>query len=249
MLNNQEVSKPMDLEMAYNVRDLGVYTNCRGEKLVQNQLYRADGLHSLTGQDQEKLKQAGIAAVIDLRSCQEVQMLPCVFCNAADVDYHQVPLLDQIQSNGLQGGFPESMAGLYIDLLEHSKEEIAKVLRIIAGYPNQAVVFNCTAGKDRTGVIAMLLLDLAEVEEKWIIADYAASEENIRPLFEKQMEQLLSAGIKMPEYLFASRPEEMEKTIQYLNKQYGSVRKYTESLNLDREEIGVIQRKMEGSRR
>ena len=247
MLNHQEVSKPLDLEMAYNVRDLGVYTNSRGKKLVQNQLFRADGLHSLTQEDQEKLKLAGITAVIDLRSDQEVEMLPCVFCNATDVDYHRVPLLDQVQSGGFEGGFPESMAGLYIDLLENSKDEIAKVLRIIAGYPQRAVVFNCTAGKDRTGVIAMLLLELAGVEEKWIIADYAVSEENIRPLFKSQKEQLKRAGIELPEYVFASSPREMEQTIEYLNSKYGSVGKYLESLDLTVDERYVIQMKMEGN--
>lgn len=247
MLHNQEVSKPLDLEMAYNVRDLGVYINSRGKKLIRNQLFRADGLHSLTGEDQKKLKEAGITAVIDLRSNQEVELLPCVFCNEADMVYHRVPLLDRVSSNGLQGGFPDSMADLYIELLENSKDEIAKVLRIIAGYPDKAVVFNCTAGKDRTGVIAMLLLELAGVEEKWIIADYAVSEENIRPLFEKQKEQLSRAGIEMPEYLFASRPQEMEQTIQYLKSEYGSVRRYLESLDLTEDERYAIQLKMEGS--
>ena len=247
MLHNQEVSKPLDLEMAYNVRDLGVYINSRGKKLIRNQLFRADGLHSLTGEDQKKLKEAGITAVIDLRSNQEVELLPCVFCNEEDMDYHRVPLLDRVSSNGLQGGFPDSMADLYVELLENSKDEISKVLRIIAGYPDRAVVFNCTAGKDRTGVIAMLLLELAGVEEKWIIADYAVSEENIRPLFEKQKEQLSRAGIEMPEYLFASRPQEMEQTIQYLKSEYGSVRRYVESLDLTEDERYAIQLKMEGS--
>ncbi len=242
----QETAKPLKLAGAYNVRDLGVYENKKHHKLKEHQFLRADSLNGLTREDQEALLSYGVKAVIDLRSEQECKQAPCVWENSDRVDYYTVSMLDEINSNGLQGEMPESMGGLYIDLLENGKKSYARIFRTMAKYDGDCVIFNCTAGKDRTGVTAMLLLDLADVEPEVIVKDYSVNEQYMKPVFDKQKEQMKQYGINVPEYVLESKAEEMEKTLEYLRKNYGTAEDYLSKIGLTKQEIDALKRKLCG---
>lgn len=248
MKNGAKLSRPLKLDGAHNVRDLGVYENVDGVKLKEHQFLRADGLHSLTPEDQEKLYAYGVRAVIDLRSRMEAEQSPCVWEGSDSVQYYGIPLLDEINSNQMKGGFPDSMSQLYVGLLEKNKEEFAQMLKISSEYPSDCVLFHCTAGKDRTGVTAMLLLGLADVDRDVIVADYSASGQYMDKVFAKQKEQMLQFGIHVPAYVLESRPEEMEKTLTFLQDKYGGIHGYLRSLPLEREVVEIVRRKMTGQR-
>lgn len=87
----EEVSCPLPLAGAANVRELGGYHNQKGNRLRKHQFLRADILHRLSKEDQQRLVNYGVAAVIDLRSSLETRHSPCVFCESEDVDYYSVP--------------------------------------------------------------------------------------------------------------------------------------------------------------
>lgn len=129
-----------------------------------HQFLRCDSLHKLTDADRNMLEEYGVAAVVDLRSSREVEQAPYVWKNSDSVAYYSVALLDQMNSSGFQGEFPKSMSELYIRLLEGNKKEFAEIFHIMSRYPEKCVAFNCTAGKDRTRVTAMLLLGLADIQ-------------------------------------------------------------------------------------
>ena len=241
-----EPSRPLALDGAHNVRDLGVYENVNGLKLKEHQFLRADGLYSLTPEDQKKLTAYGVRAVIDLRSRMEAEQAPCVWEGSDSVQYYGIPLLDEINSNQMKGAFPESMSQLYIGLLENNKEEFAQILRVSSTYPSGCVMFNCTAGKDRTGVTAMLLLGLADVGRDVIVADYSASGQYMDQVFAKQKEQMLKFGIHVPAYVLESKPEEMEKTLTFLEDRYGGIHGYLRELPLTREVLEIVRRKITG---
>lgn len=240
----QEIAKPLELVGAYNVRDLGVYENKEHQKLKEHQFLRADSLHQLTEKDQEVLLSYGVKAVIDLRSQREREQAPCVWENSAQVDYYSVPMLDEMNSNGFQGEMPESMGKLYIELLENGKGEYAKIFQTMCKYKDRCVVFNCTAGKDRTGVIAMLLLSLAGVDAEVIAQDYSVSEKYMEPIFKQQKEQMQKYGVEIPEYILKSPEEEMKKTLDYLYENYGTVENYLNKIGLTQDEICVLKEKM-----
>jgi protein-tyrosine phosphatase len=65
-------------------------------------------------------------------------------------------------------------------VLEHVRHELRHVLSAIAAAPAGALLFHCVAGKDRTGLIAALLLALADAEPQAIAGDYAMSSECLR---------------------------------------------------------------------
>lgn len=239
-----KVSNPLDLSGAHNVRDLGTYVNAEGKKLREHQFLRGDSLDSLTNEDRKRLMNYGVKAVIDLRSSQEKEQAPCVWEGSGEVDYYSIPLLDEMNSSAFQSKFPGSMSELYIKLLENNKAEFAQALRIMSGYKEDCVIFNCTAGKDRTGVTAMLLLILAGVDHEVIIADYSASEANMKETFQRQKEQMLQRGIEVPECAFQSRPEQMAETLKALDSKYGTADAYINTLGLKSEEISCLKQKL-----
>lgn len=239
-----KVSSPLNLSGAHNVRDLGTYVNAEGVKLREHQFLRGDSLDSLTSEDQKRLVNYGVKSVIDLRSSMEKEQAPCVWEGSEEVDYYSIPLLDEMNSSSFRSQFPGSMSELYIKLLENNKAEFAEALRTMTGYKEDCVIFNCTAGKDRTGVMAMLLLLLAGVDHDVIIADYAASESNMTETFQRQKEKLLVRGIEVPEYVFQSKPEQMAETLNILTFQYGTANAYINTLGLKFEEISCLKQKL-----
>lgn len=240
----QEVSRPLNLSHAYNVRDLGGYINKNNCELMKGRILRSDSLHALDDEDVKKLLSygEGVNCVIDLRSPYEIQKEPNVFALNNETMYHSIPLYDNVQSNEIQRDFPESLCSIYIRILEDSRKQIAQVLRIISKNTCGCTLFNCTAGKDRTGVIAMLILSLADVDERVIVSDYETSAKNMEPVFHIMKEQMKKKGYFMPEHLLGSDSAEMEKTFDYLNEKYGGASGYLATLDIEKEELDSLKR-------
>lgn len=239
-----KVSRPLKLSGAHNVRDIGVYKNTEGKKLKEHQFLRGDSLNALTAEDQKILLEYGVKAIIDLRSKQEKEHAPCVWEDSREVDYYSVPLLDEMNSSSFRSQFPDTMSGLYIKLLENNKAELSRALKIMGGYKDGCVIFNCTAGKDRTGITAMLLLLLAGVDEDVIAADYGASEVNMKESFRQKKEQMQKQGIEVPDYVFQSDPKEMLLTLDFLKTKNGEPESYIKTLDLKPENIVCLKQKL-----
>lgn len=106
----------------------------------------------------------------------------------------------------------------------------------------EPVVFHCAVGKDRTGVIAMLLLRLAGVPEEIIVADYSVSAENMKSVFEEQRKIFQQKGIEVPEVLLSSPKEEMEKTLDYLKSTWGDVETYLKECGVEVEDLEELKK-------
>ena len=115
------------------------------------------------------------------------------------------------------------LAGFYIFMLEANKEQFKEVFEI----------FNCSAGKDRTGVIACMLLDLAGCHEYDIVKDYSESYENNLKLI-PELEKLVDVENRV--YL-ESEPRMMMKFLDYLRDNYGSAKEYLISCGVEEEKI------------
>ena len=240
-MNTVETAKPLALQNAYNVRDIGYYRNRNGEKLKEGIFLRADSLNRLTMEDWLKLKQYGVVSIVDLRSPEECSRNPFDLKAAGEIFYHSVPLFDNIQSNDGTQKLPQSLHDLYVQLLDNSSRQIAVVLRDFLEHKSGCHLFNCTAGKDRTGVIAMLLLGLADVDEETIVADYSVSAENMEPVFAGQIQAMNKAGYGAMSFLLKSEPEEMRQTLAHISQKYGSIRDYLTGI-LSTEEVNQLRR-------
>lgn len=245
MKNIIRVSSPLPLEGAKNVRDLGGYPCARG--ITRNHMFlRSDGLHEIVEADKEYLYDYGVRCVIDLRTPSETEQDPNLMQGYRDIEYVNVPLKDDMQSEGFSKKFPVTMGEMYVNLLDNSKEQMRQIFAKMANYPDRCVLFNCRAGKDRTGTVAMLLLKLAKVDDDTIVEDYAATEINMRELFIRQKQQLREIIGEFPDYLFMSKKEDMHVTLQHLKERYKTAESYLREIGVSTEKINILKEKIAG---
>lgn len=231
--NTLRTSTPLALRGVRNVRDLGGYpfTDEQGRQgFTKTHLFlRSGALGGLKRSDIEHLRSYGVRRVVDVRSNFELRIWRDPFAGGRvpGVDYIHIPLMDQLNSNGFQGLLPERMFNVYRDLIDNDQESFRTLFEVFDG--EGCTLFHCRAGKDRTGVIAMLLLGLAGVGEGHIVADYAATGRYMgRGLKLQRLGVSILLRKKVPRCLFEADPHEMERTLAHINKTYGGIRRYLE---------------------
>ncbi|MEF2649644.1 tyrosine-protein phosphatase [Collinsella tanakaei] len=226
-------SIPLPLKGAHNVRDLGgyPYTRQAGEcgTTAFGVFLRSGTLGRLTLGDREALRCYGLRRVIDLRSNFELKHWPDPYAKRPEegVFYTHIPMLDQLNSSGFRGALPACMFDVYQSLLDNDASSIRSVMEALDG-PGCSL-FHCRAGKDRTGVVAMLLLGLAGVDDEFIVEDYRVTQDYMgRGLRAQRAGVSILLLKKVPRCLFESAPLEMERTLEHLHARYGTAREYLE---------------------
>jgi len=223
---------------AHNVRDLGGYVATGGSETRWRSILRGDGLHLLDENDMGVLIDEGLRTVIDLRGARELEVEPNPFASHPIIRYRNIPLFGALSPiDAVQGpnGAPFDMAARYRDAIDQCREPIAGVLTAIADADEGIVLFHCSAGKDRTGIIAALLLSLAGVDDETIITDYALTASIATPLIVRLRAQALARGTDphLVESFLACSPETMRITLGYLKENYGGVLRYLTGIGLD----------------
>lgn len=236
------VSKPLPLTGAHNVRDLGGYPAEDGKTTKYRVFLRGDSLHGLTKGDEKYLDGYGVSLVIDVRGREEAFLHPDHIDKKRTAHVH-VPLLDHIQSEAMLGKMPDDMGDMYIGLVEKSKDGLKEIFTRMAD-ERGVTLYHCTAGKDRTGIITMLVLKLAGVADDVVLADYAVSETYMKETFDRQRKMVEAAGVKVPDYVFRSKPEYMQKLMDHIAGKYGSAKDYLKNIGLSDEEIGRLKEKI-----
>ena len=162
-----------------NLRDLGGYPIAGGGCTAWGRMLRGDNPAGLSDEDLQWLLDREITTVIDLRSAGELERKPDQLSADPNFFYHHIPMVGGERLPNLE----QDVGRSYFEMLER-REAPARVLRAIAQAPG-GVLFHCTAGKDRTGCTAALLLTLAGVGREDILADYQVTELYIRELVRK----------------------------------------------------------------
>lgn len=239
------ISQPLALFGAKNVRDLGGYPTGASLVTKKQAFLRGDALHNLTGEDCRQLFDYGVRCVIDLRSAEEIGRAPDrLSVKYPEIEYVHIPIQDHIHGARYTEDFPPSMWQLYGWILDDSGDKLRAVFETMARLPNDCVLFHCTGGKDRTGIVAMLLLELAGVEDALIIEDYAVTAENMKDIFPLQTAQLEAMGLTVPPHVMESPPENMVYALEHLRSRYGSAEKYLLRIGLSEEQIACIREKL-----
>lgn len=169
--------KRIPMDGPQNFRDLGGFMTEEGRAVSWNRLYRADGLNRLSEADVRRLRELNVRTIVDLRGVSEQEAYPDVVPEGAD--YRSCPMMrEEISGTGELAGhsFARSLLTGYQTMVNEDRELIGQAFRAVAGgLEKGAVVFHCTAGKDRTGILAAVILLLLGVYEEDIIADYQVS--------------------------------------------------------------------------
>ncbi|MGN0151728.1 MAG: tyrosine-protein phosphatase [Wujia sp.] len=234
-------NKQMNFQYARNTRELGGYVNEDGKMLVTGKILRGGDISKLTDEEMEQLAEDGFRVCIDMRIPYEREEMD-PYLRSNELTYFAMPMTGSMD---YKCGPEEILYCLYKDLLEHHRETIRRIMKIMA-YETDSIIFHCTAGKDRTGVIAMLILAVCGVCEEQIIADYAASYENNLEQIAMQKRQLDESGLdmKIPDEIFQSDPKTMRMLLDYLNENYGGPVNYLKTIGMTEEEISKIRKKM-----
>ncbi|MGN0570744.1 MAG: tyrosine-protein phosphatase [Candidatus Fimenecus sp.] len=211
--------KRLILPHAFNLRDLGGFVTKDGKTVRWQKLYRADALCALTEAEWQTLAQKGVRTVVDLRSLSETEMMPDRVPNG--VSWVHCPLqaenMDfQNLDEGAMASFRRSMAESYTDMVTKTPNLLAKALcTVVSGLQNGAVIFHCTAGKDRTGVLAASILHLLGAYDADILADYMVSELYNRGGVQRMAHTLPNFQDLLP--LLSSAPENMEPLLEFFH--------------------------------
>ncbi len=229
----------LELEGSFNVRDLGGYPTRDGKRIQPRRFLRAGSLYDLSEKGRQTLLDLGVHCVIDLRSRVEREQMPDPVENLPEFTFHHVPMLDYINSSVVAGemSFPDSLEEMYLGLLDNAGHSFAQVFELFANPLCSGFLFHCTAGKDRTGMVTMLLLALAGVEEDLIVADYSLSEHLAPPAPGERPHYV-------PAYALTSPPEAMRVTLEYLNSRYGGVEPYLSHIGVTHEQRSRVLRKL-----
>ncbi|MCL2033535.1 MAG: tyrosine-protein phosphatase [Oscillospiraceae bacterium] len=219
-----------DISGIPNMRDLGGYATKDGRCVVMGRFIRSTALNDIGSDAVLKLKELGIDCVIDLRSKLERKRAPDIIENHDGIHFVHVPMLDNIQSNfvngNFSGDFPASMTEMYIGLLDNYSDLFKTIFEVFADKRFSHYLFHCTAGKDRTGVTAMLLLGLAGVPAEIIAEDYSYT----RFLFDPTPVE--DFPFEIPKYLFESAPHTMLATIRHIDERYGGIKQYLSCIGI-----------------
>ncbi|KAL9112450.1 MAG: hypothetical protein Q9227_003292 [Pyrenula ochraceoflavens] len=128
---------------------------------------------------------------------------------------------------------PRGLTGLACDTLTHSTAEIRAVFDILSTASNYPILIHCTQGKDRTGLLVLLVLALLDVDERSISYDYARSEKELLPELEERMREIKSIGLT--EEFAGCPPDFVPKVMAFLRESYGGVEAYLSQLGFDEE--------------
>jgi protein-tyrosine phosphatase len=241
-------SRQVALHSAFNVRDLGGLPAGQGRRVRRGCAYRADALHRLTAGDCAILSNLGIRRVFDLRSHAEVARDGIgVFAGGAAEHVH-VPLV-RVSLSPFDPDIDWKTVNLrdrYLEMLYEGGAAIRAIFAALATETPAPVVFHCSGGKDRTGVVAALVLRCLGVPDGVIVEDYALSEANLAEAVRDYRAHLHEVGLDCAAiaYLTSSPPERMYYTLAELDRRWGSTDAYLQSIGVDAATIDCARRNL-----
>lgn len=233
-------NQPLEFKSSPNIRELGGYYNTDGIRLRENKFLRAGDISQLDEAEQKRLIDYGIKICIDLRRVSE-KKTPDFYELNDNTAYLAFPIAGEVAAHKNADNI---LYELYIDILENHKDVIYQVFTICA-MMNEGILFHCSAGKDRTGLIAMLILAVCGVSAEQIVADYKVSGDNNREVSKTQKKMLIQLGLAdVPDELFESDESNMIRLLDYLNEKYGGVINYLKSTGVTGHTFELLRKKM-----
>jgi protein-tyrosine phosphatase len=220
------------IDGAFNLRDVGGYAAARG-RVRRGVLLRSGHLCGLTEQGRRQLQVLGIRSVIDLRRPAECAAEPGPYGTGDTPCWYALPLLND--EPGFAGQ-PPPLVEVYRNILDRAQPEFRTIFEHLARPGSLPAIMHCSAGKDRTGLVVALLLDLLGVSHAAIIADYHASEAGLAtaPGFEAYRARAIAAG---REPFLAAPPSLMRATLDYVHASYGGAAAYLSAAGLPRSSL------------
>ena len=236
-----DLSRHVSFEGCFNFRDLGGYRTADGRWVRWQSLYRSDSLHRLSASDVETFGAMGLRTVIDLRSGTELDdhgRAP----EHPERAWHHLPMLDNVKlappeptAEPPEPAEPLAPGQGYLFIAERFGPSIASVFELLASADSYPAVFHCTAGKDRTGLVAALILDVLGVPEPTIAEDYALTElarERTTAWIQVHEPDYAAYLEQIPVEFRRATPEKIVAFLERLREKYGTVDEFLASVGV-----------------
>ncbi|MDR2370949.1 MAG: tyrosine-protein phosphatase [Treponema sp.] len=239
-------NRVLPMERLYNVRDLGGYPAAGGRSVRWNLLYRAGDLNNPSRGDGALIKERRLAVIVDFRSeaeiCETPDMVAAGRKAELPIDAGNILTLCRLKASGFwAGSFANShsesaklhacvstgeavMEELYRRLAEEARPQYREFFAILAEKGNAPVLFHCSAGKDRTGLAAALVLSALGVDREIIYRDYLLSAECLAGKYRA----LIEAEPDIEPFMSVRRSY-LEAAFAYIDECCGGVERYLET--------------------
>jgi protein-tyrosine phosphatase len=237
-------SRVIPFRGAHNFRDLGGYPAADGKQVRWGALYRSGHLAKMRRSDQERLLSLGLHTLVDFRSEQEREKNPDRLPDMHSIKLVSLPVLDvlndamteeiyaRIDRKDFQGFDPdEKMKEMYRALAVDSVDQYRRFVSSVLEAGGRPVLWHCTAGKDRAGFAAAILLRLLGVDDDVVMDDYMLSARYADPnrnlIFllrltrGKEIAQIVASMLRVER-------EWLQTAFNSIDQQWGSFESYTE---------------------
>ena len=226
---------------AFNFRDLGGLTARSGRIVRRGLLFRSDTLQALTADDVAwLLAQARLEAIVDLRAAHEVaEEGRGPLAGQAHLAYVNTPLA---MASTEQVPADEVLNALYLGCLGASSM-LAPAVGHLAAFAGRPTVFHCAAGKDRTGVLAAVVLRLLDVDDDAIVADYLASAHNMPRMLARfaTWPRYRDHLAGMPPQVYAVEEAPIRRFLAELDRGHGGARAWAASRGIGPELLARLE--------
>lgn len=231
-----------------NARDLGGFLRSSGRETAWHRVVRADNLNKLAPAGVAALVAYGVRTVIDLRDPFELEKFPNPLAAVPppDVVFVNVPLISKAEWEAIKD--PARMAEGYVLTAKLSHANIAKTIAGVADASPGGVVVHCHAGKERTGIVAALLLSLAGVPDAAVAEDWTASDAYLQPLYDEWLANETDPTIRAKRAEgFVTHAEHILDVLTHVRRSHGSVDEYLRAGGVTADQLDRVRRRLVSS--
>ena len=229
--------------------DLGGYATADGRTVRWGAAFRADGIHQVRDEAVATLTGLGLRNVVDLRTDDERTEWGFADGELLGARYHHRPVIRRTwDRDGIEldeSGDPHRfLADRYLDMLDSGAGAIVATIHLLADRAEHATVFHCAAGKDRTGVTAMVLLGLLGVSRADIVADYALSGEGMERMeawVRVNKPEMVDRMSRQPQAFRSAPAPAMAMLLADIDDRWGSVRGWAADAGIDDATVAELQ--------
>jgi protein-tyrosine phosphatase len=209
-----------------NFRDLGGHLAAAGV-VRSGQVFRSDSLSRCDPSQVARLVgEHGLRTVIDLRHDHEIASSPLTALTDAGVAVEHIPLVDPARANWQPLVASATLAARYEYMLETAGDQFVVALGVIAADANRPLVFQCMAGKDRTGLLAAVLLGLLGVDDDSIVADYQRTADALPEMMARLEARRGSEHLETIKPYLTAEAATMRHALATLQASHGSIEQY-----------------------
>ena len=240
-----DLDRSIAFEAVFNVRDLGGLRARDGRVVRAGHVFRADGVNRLDGPDLEVARALGLRAVLDLRTLGEVERHGRFPVEHLPVRWYHLPVLQGMWSEQELAATDGPVAFLrdrYLDMLVEGGASITRAVELVAD--EHPVLFHCAAGKDRTGVLAAVVLGLLDVPAEDIAHDYhlsAAAMDSFLAWIRERHPAALDTMTEQPREYLEAPAEAMVEFLAEVDRRHGSMEGLAEHLGVAPDVIGRLR--------